>query len=140
MEATEEGQGEGKAEVELNLRMFGGSEEIVRVRPDMVDLTAHTGLVALPAELRACAGRVRALAVRSERLEALPAWLGELTGLTELRVGGGWDDAERKRYSCPLRELPKEVGQLTRLQTLNLSGCDGLTALPAELWALTGLR
>ena len=64
----------------------------------MVDLTAHTGLLALPAELWACAGRVRVLAVRSEQLEALPAWLGELTGLRELRVGRWWD-AERNRHS-----------------------------------------
>jgi hypothetical protein len=41
------------------------AEKIVRLRPDSVDLTARTGLVALPVELRACAGRVRALAVRS---------------------------------------------------------------------------
>jgi hypothetical protein len=55
--------------VELRLRVREGedeAEEIVRVRPDSVDLTAHTGLVALPEELRACAGRVRSLAVRSE--------------------------------------------------------------------------
>jgi hypothetical protein len=58
------------------------------VRPDVVDHTAHTGLVALPEELRACTGRVRELRVRRDALEALPAWLGELTGLTELRVGG----------------------------------------------------
>ncbi len=63
MGATEEGQGEGKAEVELNLRMRWGGEEIVRVRPDSVDLTAHTDLEELPAELRACAGCVRSLNV-----------------------------------------------------------------------------
>jgi hypothetical protein len=110
----------------------------VLVRP--VDLTAHTGLVALPEELRGCAGRVQALAVRSERLEALPTWLGELTGLTELRVGGWYDGGERKWRFCPLRELLKEVAQLTRLQTLDLYVCLELTALPAELGALTGLQ
>ncbi|MFN8777757.1 MAG: leucine-rich repeat domain-containing protein, partial [bacterium] len=109
------------------------AEEIVRVRPGSVDLTAHKRLVALPAELRACAGRVQRLAVLSGQLEDLPAWLGELTGLTELRVDG------RGHTNGPLRELPKEVGQLTRLQTLDLSRCSGLMALPAELWALTGL-
>ena len=31
---------------------------------------------------------MRALKVRSSELRALPAWLGELTGLTELRVDG----------------------------------------------------
>ncbi len=129
MEVTEEGQGEGKAEVELNLRMFGGREEIVRVRPDSVDLTAHTDLVELPAELRACAG----LAVQSERLEALPSWLGELTGVTELRV-----DGMRSDYS--LQELTDEVGQLTTLRTLELRGCPGVKALPQGLSSLTGLQ
>jgi hypothetical protein len=81
-------------------------EAIVRVRPDSVDLTAHTCLVALPEKLRACAGRVRALKVRSYDLEALPAWLGELAGLTELRVDGmAWNHS--------LQELPDAVGQLT---------------------------
>ena len=104
--------------VELRLRVRQGGveeEEMVRVRPGSVDLAAHKRLVALPAEMRACAGRVRRLAVLSGQLEDLPAWLGELTGLTELRVGGS------DHKDCPLRELPKEVGQLTRLQTLDLS-------------------
>jgi hypothetical protein len=82
-------------------------EKIVRVRPDSVDLTANEGLVALLEELRACAGRVWALAVRSRRLEALPAWLGELTGLTELRVD--------LSYCTGLTALPAELGALTRL-------------------------
>jgi GTPase SAR1 family protein len=126
----------------LRVRNKQGKEEevLARVRPDMVDLSAHTGLVALPAELRACAGRVRALAVRSERLEALPAWLGELTRLMELRVGGWWEFAEKEMHYCPLRDLPKEVGQLTRLQQLDLSYCSGLTVLPAGLGALTRLQ
>jgi len=64
------------------------------------------GLVSLPEELRACAGRVRALAVRSERLESLPAWLAELTGITELRVNG-------MGSYFSLQELPDAVGQLT---------------------------
>ena len=109
------------------------AEEIVRVRPDSVDLTAHTGLVALPAELRACAGCVRSLAVRSRDFEALPAWLGELTGLTELRVDG------MKSYGA-LRELPDTVGQLTMLRKLELRGCPGVKELPDAVSQLTALR
>jgi Leucine-rich repeat (LRR) protein len=111
------------------------------VRPDVVDLTAHTGLVALPAELRACAGRVRALAVQSNRLEALPAWWGELSGLTELRVDCmqslDSDDDDDVFY---LQELPDALGQLTTLRTLELRGCTGMKALPQGLTSLTGLR
>jgi hypothetical protein len=108
--AARAGDGAGDStQVELRLRVWKRGEEveeIVRVRPDSVDLTAHTGLVALPEELRACAGRVRGLLVRSKRLKALPAWLGELTGLTELRVDGmAWNHSQQ--------ELPDAVGQLT---------------------------
>ena len=93
----------------LRVRNTDGAEEQVqrRVRPDAVDLTAHTGLVALPEELRACAEGVRELRVRSDALEALPTWLGELTGLEVLRVGGWHGDFEgmtRKAHSCPQRE------------------------------------
>ncbi len=48
-----------------------------------------------------------------DALEALPAWLGELTGMVELRVGGWRDIEAKKAHSCPLRELPQ--GMLARL-------------------------
>ena len=151
----------------MRVRNTEGVEEQVqvRVRPDTVDLTAHTGLVALPEELRACAGRVRELAVRSDALEALPAWLGELTGLERLEVGWWCDPEAKKAQSCPLQVLPEGMlerfpglkvlyltgcsglkalpvglGALTSLQHLDLSMCSGLTALPAGLSALTGLQ
>ena len=65
--SEDDGTVEGEAEAELvglrlRVRDYWGRfevEEIVRVLADSVDLTAHTPLVALPAELRACAGRVR---------------------------------------------------------------------------------
>ena len=87
-EETKAERGDAAELVELRLLVQKGgavTEEIVRVRPDVVDLTAHTGLMALPEELRASAVRVRVLKVASERLQVLPAWLGELTGLTELQ-------------------------------------------------------
>ena len=124
-EEREEGNGDTEELVELRLRVHkrwdaDETEETVRVRPDAVDLSAHTGLVALPVELRACAGRVRALKVRSGRLEALPVWREELTGLTERRLTN----------SPPLRELPDAVGQLANLRALELQGCSKITALP----------
>ena len=120
-------------DAELRLRVREDDDEEVQARLDIVDLTAHTDLVSLPEGLRACAGRVQALAVRSRRLKALPAWLGELTGLTELRVEGcdGW---------CPLPELPDAMSQLTALRSLSLSGCSDLTSLPDALGALTNLK
>ena len=120
-------------DAELRLRVREAEDEEVQVQVDIVDLTAHTDLVSLPEGLRACAGRVRTLAVRSRRLEVLPAWLGKLTGLTELRVEGcdGW---------CPLPELPDTISQLTALRSLNLAGCSELTSLPEALGALTNLK
>ena len=56
--------------VELRLRVRQGYTnhekiEVVSVRPDVVDLVAHEGLMALPEELRRCAGRMRELRVKS---------------------------------------------------------------------------
>jgi hypothetical protein len=102
--------------VELRLRVwkFGEEvEEIVRVRPDSVDLTVHTGLVALPEELR--------------------AWMGDLTGITEFQVDG------MESYGT-LRELPDAVGQLTKLNTLKLRGCPAVKVLPQGLSSLTEME
>ena len=141
---SEDASEDGTEQVELRVRMADDeaeeTEEIVRVRPDVVDLTAYTGLVALPEELRAFAWRVRTLKVSSDQLEALPAWLGELTGLTELRVGGWFDRDKTKMRWCPLRELPAEVERLSGLLGLILHNCRGLSALPVELGALTRLE
>ena len=49
-------------------------KQFVRVRPHCVDLTAHTGLVALPEDLLACAWFLRKLVVKSDRLEAQGGW------------------------------------------------------------------
>ena len=122
--------GAERVELRLRVRKDGAeAEEILQVRPDVVDLRAHTGLVELPVEVRVCAGSVRELAVQSHELEALPAWIGELTALTALRVVG----ANYLERECPLRELPDAMGQLTMLRTLELRGCRKLTALPAAL-------
>jgi hypothetical protein len=65
------GKNDEHDEVELRLRVRGakGRERDVtaRVRPDAVDLSAHTGLVALPEGLRVCAEQVRDLQL--ERLD-----------------------------------------------------------------------
>jgi hypothetical protein len=78
--------------MEPSLRVRGdkGREHDVtaRVRPDAVDLSAHTGLVALTEGLRASAARVRELVVVSGQLRELPAWLGEVGGLEVLQVVG----------------------------------------------------
>jgi hypothetical protein len=45
-------------------------------------------LAELPEGLRALAGEVRELAVRSTRLAVVPGWMGELTRLEALEVRG----------------------------------------------------
>ena len=39
-----------------------------------------------------------------------------------------------------LASLPAEIGQLTALTELHLSGCSKLASLPAEIGQLTGLK
>ena len=109
---------------------------VARVRPDKVDLSGYEKLAALPKDLRRLAGQLRELTMMSTELEALPAWVGELSRLEVLRVGvkDPW------RETCPIRELPASLGALTGLKTLDLGGCSGLRELPESLGALTGLR
>ena len=114
-------------EVDLRLRLEGGREVVARVRPDKVDLSEYGTLAALPEDLRRLAGQLRELEVRSTALEALPAWVGELSRLEVLRVGV----KDFLSETCPIRELPASLGALTGLQTLDLGWCKGLTALPA---------
>jgi hypothetical protein len=53
-------------------------------------LSVH--LAELPEGLRAMAGEVRELAVRSTRLAVVPVWVGELTRLETLEISGVSDD------------------------------------------------
>ena len=58
-------------------------------------------------------GQVRELKVASERLKALPEWLGEMRNLQKLVL-----------HSCSgLTALPESIGNLTGLQELKLSNC-----------------
>ena len=118
----------------MRLRLEGGQEAVARVRPDSVDLSEFGTLAALPEDLRRLAGQLRVLQVRSTALEALPAWVGELSRLEVLRVGVKDPQFEM----CPIRdlegckgltELPASLGALTGLQRLSLDRCDGLRAV-----------
>ena len=117
--------------VDIRVRLSGGREAVARVRPDKVDLSEYGTLAALPEDLRRLAGQLRELKVESTELEALPAWVGELSRLEVLRVGV----KEPWREKCPIRELPASLGALTGLQTLNLRGCSGLHTPPPSVVA-----
>jgi len=105
----------------------------VDVDVDVVNLSAHAGLVALPEELRGLTA-MRELKVVSTALKTLPEWLGELRGLEVLHVKGKSFDEQ-----CPLQALPETLGALTGLKSLDLQWCGALVALPASLAVLTGL-
>ena len=77
--------------------------------------------------LRALAGEVRELAVRSSRLAVVPVWVGELTRLEALEVSGECDERNAVRKS-----LPASLGQLGALKklTLTLTRLSGLEVLP----------
>jgi hypothetical protein len=75
--------------------------------------------------LRALAGEVRELAVRSSRLAVVPVWVGELTRLEALEVSGECDERNAVRKS-----LPASLGQLGALKQLTLTRLSGLEVLP----------
>ena len=77
----------GPDAVAIRVQLSRGREAVARVRPDKVDLSEYGTLAALPEDLRRLAGQLRELEVRSTALEALPAWVGELSRLEVLRVG-----------------------------------------------------
>jgi hypothetical protein len=80
-------------------------------------------LAELPEGLRALAGEVRELVVRSTRLAVVPGWVGELTRLEALEVSGDWPNSV-------LKSLPASLGQLGALKQLTLAFLEGLEVLP----------
>ena len=91
----------------------------------MGDEDGNAQLAELPEGLRALAGEVRELAVRSTRLAVVPGWVGELTRLEALEVSG-----VEYEPNALLKSLPASIGQLGALKQLTLAGLDGLEELP----------
>ena len=96
------------------------TEAVVRVRPDLVDLSGRKSMVELPVWLQEGAGNVQELAVSSNELKVLPGWLGDLMSLKVLIL----------RWCSGLTGLPESVGGLTALQVLSLEGCSALYTPP----------
>jgi hypothetical protein len=84
--------------------------------------SAH--LAELPEGLRAPAGEVRELAVRSTRLAVVPVWVGELSRLEALEVSG-----VKNERNTLLTSLPASLGQLGSLKQLTLVGLGALKVL-----------
>jgi len=93
-------------------------------------------LAALPEGLRALAGEVRELVVRSTRLAVVPGWVGELTRLEALEVSG---DVDYYGRNSVLKSLPASLGQLGSLKQLTLAWLGGLEVLPDAVVRLTSL-
>ena len=88
----------------------------------------------MPEGLRALAGEVRELVVRSTRLAVVPVWVGELTRLEALEVSG-----EEYDPKSVLKSLPASLGQLGSLKELTLACLGGLEILPDAVVRLTSL-
>ena len=71
---------------------------------------------------------ITAIELRLFGITALPAEIGQLSGLQRLDLEG-----------APISTLPAEIGQLTSLQCLDLSRTP-ITTLPAEIGQLTNLQ
>ena len=92
-------------------------------------------LAALPEGLRALAGEVRELVMRSTRLAMVPGWVGELTRLEVLEVRG----VDYQEPNSVLKSLPASLGQLGSLKQLTLAWLGGLEVLPDAVVRLTSL-
>jgi hypothetical protein len=99
------------------------------------DERRNAQLAELPKGLRALAGEVRELTVRSTRLAVVPVWVGELTRLEALEISGVGDD----EGNTLLKSLPASLGQLGALKQLTLAWLDGLEVLPDAVVRLTSL-
>jgi hypothetical protein len=99
------------------------------------DEEGNAQLAALPEGLRALAGEVRELVVRSTRLAVVPVWVGELTRLEALEVSG----VDYDEPNAVLKSLPASLGQLGALKQLTLAFLDGLEVLPDAVVRLTSL-
>ena len=99
------------------------------------DERRNAQLAELPEGLRALAGEVRELAVRSTRLAVVPVWVAELTRLEALEISGVGDDVG----NTLLKSLPASLGQLGALKQLTLAWLDGLEVLPDAVVRLTSL-
>jgi len=91
------------------------------------DEKGNAQLAELPEGLRALAGEVRELVVRSTRLAMVPGWVGELTRLEALEVSG---DVDSEEPNSVLKSLPASLGQLGALKQLTLAWLGGLEVLP----------
>ena len=96
-------------------------------------LRAQLGV--LPEGIRALAGEIRELTVRSTILSEVPAWLGELTRLEVLEIVGSDDSWDK---NIVLKALPTELGQMGTIKELVLGNLQGLEEVP-DLSGLTSL-
>jgi len=124
-------------------------QEVARMGVHAVELTPATlapvlpegeeegkaQLAALPEGLRALAGEVREIVVRSTRLAMVPGWVGELTRLEVLEVRG----VDYEEPNSVLKSLPASLGQLGSLKQLTLAWLGGLEVLPDAVVRLTTL-
>jgi hypothetical protein len=108
-----------------------GEEEKER---EVGDEDGNAQLAELPEGLRALAGEVRELALRSTRLAVVPGWVGELTRLEALEVSG-----VEYEPNALLKSLPASIGQLGALKQLTLAWLDGMEVVPDALVTLTSL-
>ena len=99
------------------------------------DERRNAQLAELPEGLRALAGEVRELAVRSTRLAVVPVWVGELSRLEALEISG----VGCEKGNTLLKSLPASLGQLGALKQLTLAWLGGLEVLPDAVVRLTSL-
>ena len=97
-------------------------------------------LVELPEGLRMLAGELRELNVKSSRLVEVPAWVGELTRLQVLELGGDFCLTTGDFGNNCLTALPAGLFQLGALKQLTLRSLFKLQELPETFGRITALE
>lgn len=131
----------------LEIQGYGLTELPVRIR-ELQQLkylsVFEQDLDRLPPALFELTGLER-LRIMSAELVEIPKEIRELKQLRELRIYGGSSDRPapgwrpRPKEELPLRKLPAELGELSRLESLEIT-YSGIRELPPELERLQNLK
>ncbi|MNW26194.1 Leucine Rich repeats (2 copies) [compost metagenome] len=131
----------------LEIQGYGLTELPVRIREleQLKNLSVfEQDLDRLPSGLFELTG-LETLSIMSAELVEIPREIGSLKQLRELRIYGGSSDRPtpswhpRPKEELPLRSLPAEIGELSRLEYLDIA-YSGIRELPPELERLQNLK
>jgi Leucine-rich repeat (LRR) protein len=115
-------KGVSMSDVESSAQLRGSLEELVLRGSPPQDFDPDIGLPRLPESFLTLTNLKKLELIHHFRIKAIPAGISNLKKLKELNVIG-----------CDLRSLPKELGALTQLEHLVVTGNYNLRAVPDDV-------